>query len=71
MKRHKIDAWGTPTFAGARDLREGVDCQGVVKRFTVDDKTPPLLDLGKLVNPPTEAMKGKAGPPENFGAALP
>ncbi|MGV3532337.1 MAG: hypothetical protein ACO1QR_08190 [Chthoniobacteraceae bacterium] len=71
MKQHKIDAWGPPRLEGAPDLREGVDCQGVVMRFTVDDRTPSLLDLGELVNPPTEAMKGKAGPPEYFGAALP
>ncbi len=71
MRRHYLSEWKAPESRWQSDFRDGVDCAGVVVDFTIDDTTPPLLDLGRIENPPVEAMRAKAGPAKAITAGAP
>jgi hypothetical protein len=63
MFKHKITEWAAPNSSYSPDHRRGVDCQGLTISFKIDDKTPPVLNLGRFENKPSRSMKNKASPP--------
>jgi hypothetical protein len=59
-ERHAIEKWQeTVEIDGQRRIE--VDGDGVSVDFTVDEKSPPIVDLGRLENKPVAAMRQKAG----------
>jgi hypothetical protein len=71
MRKYDIKEWKAPESTLEADLSAGVDCKGITVDFTIDAISPPLLDLGELVNEPVEAMKEKAGPLRSMGNRAP
>jgi len=71
MKKHNITEWKAPEALWQDDPSQGVDCEGLTVDFTIDDTSPPLLDLGKLEIPPVAAMKAKARGTRVIGGPAP
>ncbi len=61
MEKNQIKEWPEKEPFYTRNLREAADCEAVAVDFTIDEKTPALLDLGRIEIPAVPAMREKAG----------
>ena len=71
MEKNQIKEWPEkqPFYAG--NPREAADCEAVAVDFTIDEKTPALLDLGRIEIPAVPAMREKAGALREITRGLP
>ena len=71
MEANRIKAWEEPETFGAKPPRKWVECEAVAVDFSVDETTPPLLDLGRVEIPVAAEMRELAEPPRQLSLGLP